>query len=128
MISLKSIILSEAASLDETSEELYDIRSQAPDTCPLIDAIQREAKNIRKKMYNYEKMDESELKDILWHVDNFLYDNICGGSQCAIERVRDNVSNVRAWGQEWKDYAKRVDPKIPLHQQPQNLPKWGSLT
>jgi hypothetical protein len=127
VIILKQLIF-ESSTIDEASEELYGVRPQPADTCPLIDAIKKEAKDIQKKMYNYEKMDETELKDILWHIDNFLHENISGGSQCAIERVRDNISTIRAWGQEWKDYAKQVDPKVPLHQQPQNLPKWGSLT
>jgi hypothetical protein len=129
MIKLKPLIVPrQSPSIDEASEELYDIRKQPQDTCPLIDNIQSEAKQLFKKMYNYEKMDIEDLHDILWRVDNFLHDNLIGGSQCAIERVRENVSEIRAWGGEWKEYAKRVDPKIPLHQQPQNLPKWGSLT
>ena len=128
MIKLKSLI-SEAVTfqIDEASEELYGIRNQPVDTCPLINELQAEAKSIERKMYNYEKMDEQELKDILWSVSNFL-DDITGGKNSLIERIRDNASNIRGWGQEWKDYAKSVDPRVPEHQQPQNLPKWGSLT
>ena len=126
MIKLMSLI-TENSQIDEASEELYGIRNQPVDTCPLINELQAEAKNIERKMYNYEKMDEQELKDILWSVSNFLGD-ITGGRNSLIERIRDNASNIRAWGQEWKDYAKSVDPKVPEHQQSQNLPKWGSLT
>ena len=127
MILLKSLLSEDITSqIDEASEELYGIRNQPVDTCPLINELQAEAKNIERKMYNYEKMDEQELKDILWSVSNFL-DDITGGKNSLIERIRDNASNIRAWGQEWKDYAKSVDPKVPEHQQPQNLPKWGSL-
>ena len=125
MILLKSL-LSENSQIEEASEELYGIRKQPADTCPLINELQLEAKSIESKMYNYEKMDETELKDILWSVDNFLHD-ITGVGNSLIERIRDNVSNIRGWGQEWKDYAKKVDPKVPEHQQPKNLPKWGSL-
>ena len=127
MILLKSLLSEDITSqIEEASEELYGIRKQPDDTCPLINELQAEAKAIQRKMYNYEKLDEQDLKDILWSVSNFLYD-ITGGNDSLIERIRDNTSNIRGWGQEWKEYAKSVDPKVPEHQQPQNLPRWGHL-
>ncbi len=131
MIILKQLIF-ESSIIDEASEELYGIRPQPPDTCPLINGIQNEGERLLRKMRGYERLNDindiESLHDILWEVKYFMENNINGGSECAIERVRNNAQSIRAWGQEWKDYAKQVDPKVPLHQQPQNLPKWGSLT
>ncbi len=132
MIKLKSLIENIETEIDEASEDLYGIRKQPADTCPLINAIQGEAKKLANIMRGYKKLnginDIEKLHDILWEVEYFLDNNIIGGSECALERVRDNIENIRAWGQEWKTHAKEVDPKVPEHQQPQNLPKWGSLT
>lgn len=79
-------------------------------------------------MYRYERSEDvTELRDIISDIQYELYD-IGGGRKNDMETIRENVENIRAWGQEWKNYAKRIDPKIPDHQKPENLPKWGSLT
>lgn len=129
MISLKSLIAPTTASIDEASEELYGISPQPLDTCPVINEVQNEAKKLSNLMRGYKKVDDIEaLHDMLWEVEYFLDNNILGGSECAVERIRTNIGNIRAWGQEWKDHAKDIDPKVPDHWKPENLPKWGSLT
>ena len=129
MIKLKLLLETINSDVEESSEELYGIRNQPPDTCTLINNIQNNAKKLTNIMRGYIKLDDvDKLHDILWEIEYFLDNDIIGGKECSMELIRKNVENIRGWGQEWKDYSKNIDPKIPIHQRPENLPKWGSLT
>jgi len=117
MIRMKPLLFETQTSIDEASEELYGIRPQPLDTCPIINGIKTEAKKLLGQLHGYERLNDAndidKLYDILWNVKYFLEDNLVGGSECAIELVRANAQNIRAWGQEWKDYAKKLTLRFP---------------
>lgn len=90
-----------------TSEERYDINPQPGDTCSLIDeVIQKidEALGYTKNADRSESIDE--LRDACTDVDWAL-----DGLEDKLEAIRERVSSVRWWGQEWKDEAKRLHDK-----------------
>ena len=93
------------------SEAKFGISPQPPATCPLIDdAIKVIEKCLdlsrRPERSTYEEL-VSEVEDI----HNELVDLVSGRywSCCTMEKIRENVENVRKWGQEWKDLAKSLD-------------------
>jgi len=91
-----------------TSEERYDISRQPEDTCPLIDAVIREISNALGYVKNADRIDDvRELQEICSSVDWAI-----DGLEDKLEAIRTRVSEVRAWGQEWKDEAKRLQNEL----------------
>lgn len=88
-----------------TSERLYGIRPQPRETCPKIDEVLGEARDLSRRIRGYEKASEDELRDMLWAVERFLGQLDGYGRTGLMEDIRRNVTDIRAWGQEWKDYA-----------------------
>ena len=91
-----------------TSEEMHGIAPQPEDTCPLIDAVIRkigEALGYTKNADRSESIDE--LQDTCANVDWAL-----DGLEDKLEAIRERVSSVRAWGQGWKDEAKRLQNEL----------------
>lgn len=95
---------------EQTSEELYGISKQPAETCPIIDEALRELAAIARRIRGYEKADESELRDMLSDVETRI-GYLDGWNRTGLlEDIRKNVTAIRAWGQEWKDYAKENTP------------------
>lgn len=95
---------------EQTSEELYGISKQPAETCPIIDEALRELGAIARRIRGYEKADESELRDMLSDVETHI-GYLDGWNRTGLlEDIRRNVTAIRAWGQEWKDYAKENAP------------------
>lgn len=93
------------------SEELYGITKQPEDTCPLIDAALSEINGMQKRIRGYERASEEELRDMLSDVERDLGILSGYGRSGLLEDIRRRVSEVRAWGKEWKDLAKEHAPK-----------------
>ena len=94
-----------------TSEALYGVSKQPPDTCPLINEAIKDVDRVFKIIRGYERADESELRDMLSSVETHL-SSLCGyGNSGLLEDIRKRTIEIRAWGQEWKDLAKQHPPE-----------------
>jgi peptidoglycan hydrolase CwlO-like protein len=91
-----------------TSEEMHGIALQPGDTCPLIDAvIKGVSDSLNSVKYADRAEDIKELQDICSSVEWDL-----DGLEDKLEAIRTRVSEVRVWGQEWKDEAKRLQNEL----------------
>jgi hypothetical protein len=92
----------------ETSEELFDIPKQPDEQCPFIDEVIKglteNSKNVKDVWQNLKDVPEAE--DYISNLDWAEY-NI-RNLESNMEDIRTNATNVRAWGQEWKDFAKQL--------------------
>jgi hypothetical protein len=91
----------------KTSEELRGLPEQPQDTCPMIDKAQKIIAKLSSRVKGYKKVDDAEelremLSDVDWDID------ISGD----LEDIRQNTSNIRAWGQAWKDLAKELESQL----------------
>lgn len=90
----------------ETSEDLFGISKQPKEQCPLIDKVlselEAESKNIKYSWENLKDIEEAEpyLSELDWAEYNLR--NMDGN----LEELRANITNLRTWGEEWKDLAK----------------------
>lgn len=94
-----------------TSEELYGITKQPPPTCPLIDDALKEVNGCQKRIRNYERADEDELRDMLSDVESNLGTVSGYRNSGLLEDIRQRVEEIRAWGEEWKRLAIEHAPK-----------------
>jgi len=91
-----------------TSEEMHGIALQPGDTCPLIDAVIKGVSDSLNSVKNADRSESiEELQDICSSVEWDL-----DGLEDKLEAIRTRVSEVRAWGQEWKDEAKRLQNEL----------------
>jgi len=91
-----------------TSEEMHGIAPQPEDTCPLIGAVIKGlSDSFNSVRYADRTEDIKELQNICSSVEWDLY-----GLADTLEAIRTRVSEVRAWGQEWKDEAKRLQNEL----------------
>ena len=90
-----------------TSEETHGITAQPPPGCPLIDAAIEAMDKVLLKTHNYEKCkgeaDIEELQSMLWEVEYIVSDYSARGDK--LNEIRHRLEEVRAWGEEWKQYA-----------------------
>ena len=86
-----------------TSEQTRDIIPQPKDTCPMIDSVINVYKMMARDIKGYKYADEDELKtmlcNVLWDLDQ----------SDKLEEIRTNVSLIRQWGEEWKQYALHLE-------------------
>lgn len=92
----------------KTSEDLFDISDQPKEQCPLINEVisqlidnSKEVKAVWQNLIDVEEA-ESYLSTLDWAEYNIrnLENNM--------EEIRTNVEKLRAWGEEWKDFAKQL--------------------
>jgi chromosome segregation ATPase len=100
-----------------TSEERCGISPQPDDTCPLINETIAEIekgqdilKYLRKHVTDTELVKSiEEVEDIL---GDLVYDPKYVTPKKYLEGIRGRVTEVRKWGQEWKDHAKKLESQI----------------
>ena len=92
------------------SELRYGIVKQPEPCCPLINSALEEVNGLQKRIRNYERADEDELRDMLSDVETHLGYLSGYGNSGLLEDIRGRTEEIRAWGQEWKDYAKDNAP------------------
>lgn len=87
-----------------SSELQHGIVKQPPETCPLIDSAKDD---VIKAIGLLTKPDDdnpgqmvSDMDDAEWHVDQV---------KGALEEIREANEKIRAWGQEWKDLALKLN-------------------
>ena len=104
-------ILHAGRELAETSEQRHGIRAQPENTCQLIDKARACVEKCQRAIRNYERADEEELRDMISNVESELAE-IIGWRSGLLEDIRRQLTEVRAWGQEWKDAAKYYWSKV----------------
>ena len=86
-----------------TSEVRLGITKQPADSCPLINealgALKEADAHLRKPDTEYPDQMESDMSDAEWHIDQ---------AKSKLEEIREANEKIRAWGQEWKDLAKKL--------------------
>lgn len=80
----------------------------------MIDEALTEIKEIERRIRGYEKAEESELRDMISDIEIRLGQLSGYRNTGLLEDIRKNVTEIRAWGQEWKDCAKEHVPEPEL--------------
>ena len=93
----------------ETSEEVLEVMKQPEETCPMLESVIRELDSISRNLKRakmYEDWDDvaSAQSDI-----DYLADSV--------DDISFHVADIRAWGQDWKDLAKRMFEALPEKKQ-----------
>lgn len=89
----------------KTSEYMFGLVSPTEHQCKSIDSIVEKVKNIEKfsVVGRYDQENTELLRDKLFDIEHEVYD-----LSSEIEKVRSALEDVRAWGQDWKDLAKKL--------------------
>ena len=88
----------------KTSEDLFNITSPPENQCPVIDSIISNIDRALRECTDGEKYDDIEdVKDVLESIEYEL-----SGLEWDINGVRDNIIELRDWGQQWKNLAKEL--------------------
>ena len=91
------------------SEELFGIDAPPAHQCQVIDRLIKVSQDCEKNAASIGRSDDvqeaqSTARDIEWDISGLASD---------LEKVRKELENVRAWGQAWKDLAKRIIERNP---------------
>lgn len=90
-----------------SSETEHDIIRQPEPTCPMINALQKKLRDAERAMRRFERCDDPEqLREMLDSVHSELFH--WGAADESLEAIRKHVESIRAWGEEWKQYALRL--------------------
>ncbi len=87
-----------------SSEYLFGIPEQPNQMCPAFDRVERIAKDCDYNSRSIQKTDMLEeatelASDTEWKISSLLTE---------LEGMRNEVINLRTWGQSWKDLAKEL--------------------
>ena len=92
----------------KTSEYLFGINEQPKEQCPLINEVisqlvdnSKEIKDVWQNLRDVEEA-ESYLSTLDWAEYNIR------NLESNMEEIRVNIEKLRAWGEEWKDFAKQL--------------------
>lgn len=95
-----------------TSEYRYGIIRQPDNGCPLIDDVLDCLENAMDAIKRYERCDDvDELRDMISTVETELGSVIGYRRGGKMEVIRERMSEIREWGQEWKNLAKQYAPE-----------------
>lgn len=90
-----------------TSEALLGLSEPPEHQCSNIDEVINRVKGALKNCdYSRDYIKDEDLSNAESYADDVyheLYD-----LDDAVEKIRTEIENVRAWGQEWKDLAKKM--------------------
>lgn len=90
-----------------TSENALGISIPPEFQCSNIDQVIKNIGSIEKEVDNArDYLRNEEYDDVQWHLDSANHDLY--GLASEVEEIRTAIEEVRAWGQEWKDLAKRL--------------------
>jgi hypothetical protein len=89
----------------QTTEELFNIDPVPDFQCDFITDIKNKVGNIEMAA-DVKRRDEDDLEvltDKLWGIRHDVY-----GLEDDVEKLRDAITLVREWGQQWKDMCKKI--------------------
>lgn len=95
-----------------TSEKEYEITKQPEETCPLVDKAIKAVTLAQDHLSGYEKLEEAELKHVIWLVELELGEIVGYRGQGSLEDIRESNQRLRQWGQEWKEKALELDEEL----------------
>jgi len=99
--------LKQEQGIDLTSEYVLGITEPPEYQCPKIDEVIKDIGSIEKEVDNAKDyLRNEEYDDVQWHLDSVNHDLY--GLANEVEEIRTAIEEVRAWGQEWKNLAKRL--------------------
>ncbi len=90
-----------------SSERAFGVSEQPEETCPMIDAVLKGIADAISSAKASDGDDVNELKDALSDVDWAI-----SGIPSDLENIRRHITDIRSWGQEWKDQAKELKDRI----------------
>lgn len=91
----------------ETTEKLFEIESNIPDTCPYIDKALKISKQIQREVNSNSRWVEEDYKNAVDYTESYITD-----IDTELEELRTLNENIRVWGQSWKTFAKDLLFKI----------------
>jgi hypothetical protein len=89
----------------QTTEQLFDIDDAPEFQCDFITKISDRVNTI-EAVADVKRRDEDDLEvltDKLWEIRNEA-----DGLSDDVEKIRNAITEVRAWGQQWKDMCKKL--------------------
>lgn len=92
----------------ETTEELLNIELAPDYQCPKIDSLLRDVsaiESLTRHRHESEEVLKEYLDDINFYISTF---------EDELESIRAAIEDIRRWGQEWKDKAKRMIEKYEI--------------
>ena len=107
----KDVGMTDLLDVKPSSEKRYGISKQPSETCPLIDAAMKAVQEAQEYTQRSDRDSEEELRERLWRIELALSELVQYRNQGILEDIRNNVSAIRNWGQEWKDLAKQYAPE-----------------
>jgi len=94
-----------------SEERHFGIAREPQYTCPMIDSVIDELDSVNQNIEGFEKTKSTEdLVEMLKYVEE-----IVGGVsklQNRLEEIRENVTNIRDWGEEWKRLAIKLSNEL----------------
>lgn len=94
----------------KTTEELFQITSQPEEQCPKIDNMTYTAQNTLDYARDSEKtVDFDSAVDKLDRIYHSMY-----SLEDDLEELRGKISDIRAWGDDWKNLAKHIITKYEI--------------
>lgn len=88
-----------------SSEKDNGIMEQPENTCPLIDSVISDLESALDDLEGWRHMNEEELREACDNAEWRI-------SHADLEPIRHHVTQVREWGQQWKDLAKELKQDI----------------
>lgn len=95
---------------ETTSESDYGISAQPPETCPIIDKAIKAVERAIDLTQRLDREDEEGLRDRLSEIEQWLSELVGFRGLGHLEDIRINATEIRYWGQQWKDLAKDHAP------------------
>jgi predicted RNase H-like nuclease (RuvC/YqgF family) len=96
------------------SEKLYGIIPQPDNTCPLIDEVIEKIRQCQEILKEIDSNPYTTPQKVAIEVDSILSDLVYdrGKPPVYLEAIRARAGDIRDWGQEWKDLAKKYNGEI----------------
>jgi len=92
--------------LHQTSENLFQIVESVGYQCPNFDKASQKIENIYKLTQFSRYDDDDDVDELKSRLSDIEYES--SGFADEIEDLREAIVQVRQWGQEWKEFAKRL--------------------
>lgn len=92
-----------------TSEGRLGFPAPPDHQCPSIDYVIKAIRTCEKYMRRYDRMEEDELKDVMWNVEREMFD-----LEKKMEEIRSACEGLCEWGLAWKNLCKNAADKRDL--------------
>lgn len=87
----------------KTSEQLFHIDEPIEHQCPKFDELVKKVKSIHKTS-QISRYDSGDIDELLYKLKDIEWD--ASDLEDEINELREAITSVRQWGEEWKRFAK----------------------